>query len=298
MNVEDLSNKMTARRSFRHFFNVSKWKPKKQEYCHAMSCLQSEERDRIRKFKYQIDAKSSLIGRLFIRSWISQQLQLNNKDIQLSRTDRGRPFLKRDVGGILYDFNVSHAGDFVAFCAEILLTDSTQNPPRIGVDLMPLKDLSREKNVQEFFRLMTRQFTQEEWSQIKTSEDQLATFFRFWCLKESFIKAEGTGLGIDLQSLSFNLKSPLKSGQVTTDTEFKRDGSLTNWSFQEYLIDNLHCSAVCFNSELDNCDNTRSPFIEIVDFGDIASDLLKLDPDINDTDEWEEFQNKITVKPF
>ena len=75
---------------------------------------------------------------------------------------------------------------------------------------------------------MRRQFTEREWQQIKSQslspQEQLNNFYRFWvtmatryyhawlvfllctnfqCLKESFIKAEGTGLTFGLQNLEF-----------------------------------------------------------------------------------------------
>ena len=88
---------------------------------------------------------------------------------------------------------------------------------RVGVDVMRSIDARQSGNLPEFFRLMRRQFTPDEWQDIRSAKgcprigegkeaaerDQLRTFYRFWCLKESFVKAEGSGLGWDLQRLSF-----------------------------------------------------------------------------------------------
>ena len=63
----------------------------------------------------------------------------------------------------------------------------------VGTDVMPLQDNRREEEIGEFFRLMRRKFTDDEWCQIRSSgsdhKTQLSVFFRLWCLKESFIKA-------------------------------------------------------------------------------------------------------------
>ena len=72
----------------------------------------------------------------------------------------------------------------------------------------------KDSKILEFFRLMKRQFTTAEWNQIcdenlKLSE-QAENFFRFWTLKESFVKAIGHGLGFNLQRLSFFTHSPLQ----------------------------------------------------------------------------------------
>ncbi len=80
----------------------------------------------------------------------------------------------------------------------------------VGVDVMRINDSHALKNVPEFFRLMRRQFTAAEWAAIRSAGDaaphlQLAEFYRHWCLKESFVKAEGTGLAWDLQRLNFQV---------------------------------------------------------------------------------------------
>ena len=65
--------------------------------------------------RYRSDAKASLIGRLLIRKWITTNFYLANDAVVLSRTERGRPCSPQVPPG--YDFNVSHAGDYVVFAA-------------------------------------------------------------------------------------------------------------------------------------------------------------------------------------
>ena len=75
-----------------------------------------------------------------------------------------------------------------------------------------------EEKRREFFRLMRRQFTVDEWNQIERptfdgademsatlGNRQLAAFYRHWSLKESYVKAIGSGLNIDLQRLNFKV---------------------------------------------------------------------------------------------
>ncbi len=124
----------------------------------------------------------------------------------------------------------------------------------VGVDVMPLMEKRFENNpekIPEFFRIMTRQFTSDEWRQIKAGSEtsdaepevqqqQLGRFYRFWCLKESFVKAIGTGLGWDLQRLSFQLGSDklCENSEVETGSQLYVDGRLAeNWIFEELLLD-------------------------------------------------------------
>ena len=105
------------------------------------------------------------------------------------------------------------------------IIDNFADEIKIGVDVMRLSDArhATPEKRREFFRLMRRQFTDGEWQQIKGDVDannaddapengqkdvggqQLAAFNRHWSLKESFVKATGSGLTVDLQKISFKV---------------------------------------------------------------------------------------------
>lgn len=53
-------------------FRVSSWHPTEQEWLKAASYIQAEEKERIGKFVFRRDAKSSMIGRLLIRKFVQQ----------------------------------------------------------------------------------------------------------------------------------------------------------------------------------------------------------------------------------
>ena len=204
--------------------------------------IQSEEKERIEKFRYRDDMISSLIGRLFLRGFAAQTLGLNNDNIRLVRTERGKPLLETDCG---WDYNVSHAGDWVVFAA----AESCQ----LGIDVMRTTD-SRIDRLEHFFRIMDRQFTRDEWKSIRSEsrseEEQLARFFRNWTLKESYVKAIGTGLNVDLKSLNFIIVENLPpSGASVSTTKLENCGELSPWRFEESLLDGDH--VVCFAH---NCD--------------------------------------------
>ena len=87
LKIEVLSN------SIRWAVNINEWIPSKTEWVKAMKCIQPEERQRIRKFRYQIDAKASIVGRLLMRLWASKAFEVASNDLEFTRTDRGRPSL-------------------------------------------------------------------------------------------------------------------------------------------------------------------------------------------------------------
>lgn len=227
--------------SIRWAFNTRLWTPNKGDWMTALSLIQPEEKERICKFVFRKDAKSSIAGRLMMRKFASEILGLPWSDIKFGRTDKGRPFLVNylpespDV-----DFNVSHQGSWAVLAANC--------QSKIGVDVMEL-EYSGGKNIPEFFHTMRRQFTSEEWSHINSfpkESTQLASFYRHWCLKEGVVKALGVGIGFELQRVSFQLNTrELATNMITLDTQVKIDGILDNqWQFEETLLDPSHSVAV------------------------------------------------------
>ena len=68
------------------------------------------------------------------------------------------------------------------------------------------------------------------------------------CLKESYVKALGIGIGFEVKRLDFTLKTnlPTDCDPVTTTT-LQVDGKpADNWVFQESFRDN-HCIAVAID---------------------------------------------------
>jgi len=241
MNVRNLKN-------IRWAVNVGRWTPTEAEWCRAIQLIQVEEKERIEQFRYKVDMMSSLVGRLLLRGFAVHVLGLNNREVKFVRTDRGKPVLEVNTSG--WDYNVSHAGDWVVLAAA--------SQGSLGVDVMKTKD-SRVDRLEEFFRIMRRQFTDEEWMSISgnqcvSDEDKLATFFRHWTLKESYVKAVGTGLNLDLRTLNFKIDEDLNPNCVITSSTLQISGRLTPWKFEESVLDEEHVVSVALtdNDEIEN----------------------------------------------
>lgn len=70
-------------------------------------------------------------------------------------------------------------------------------------------------------------------------------------LKESFIKAIGTGLNFDLQRVEFHLTSePLTSGQVLHQTKMHLDDEEEDWIFEvSFLWGKKNTNFYCQNEK-------------------------------------------------
>lgn len=123
---------------------------------------------------------------------------LREKDMSYGSTCCGKPFFP-DAPGI--HFNISHSSSKVA----VAFSDS-----EVGCDIeeMTSPDLDVAK----------RFFSRDEYEDVISREDpewRSREFFRIWTLKESYLKATGTGLSVPPESFSvseslggFSLKSP------------------------------------------------------------------------------------------
>ncbi|XP_064638099.1 L-aminoadipate-semialdehyde dehydrogenase-phosphopantetheinyl transferase-like [Lineus longissimus] len=296
MSVSDskMSASNVARTALRWAFNFGSWRPTKAEWMLAAQCVQMEEKNRIGKFVFKRDAKSAMAGRLLLRKAISDTLQIPYGDVRLDRTEKGKPFLVNTVA-THFSFNVSHQGKLA-----VLATEFDKD---VGIDVMEITQPRGSKSVADFFHTMRRQFTDDEWEAIKepmTDSGRLARFYRFWCLKESYVKAVGIGIGYSLQRLSFKISTPqLRQGNLTKDTVLFIDGiKEVMWEFHETMVDEHHCTAVAVrktthqgqNEECD-CDGMMtSGLFEILSFSQL---VVSAQPCLEtDLDYWEAFDQK------
>ena len=83
------------------------------------------------------------------------------------------------------DFNISHSGEYV-ICA-------IGKNVRIGIDVEEIK----KTDLNNFKKVMTG----EQWTAIHQSPEPFKTFFKYWTIKESVIKADSRGLSIPLLNI-------------------------------------------------------------------------------------------------
>ncbi|XP_056330444.1 L-aminoadipate-semialdehyde dehydrogenase-phosphopantetheinyl transferase [Danio aesculapii] len=275
-------------------FRCGSWVPSRSEWTLAARCVQQEEKQRIGQFVFAKDAKSAMAGRLLIRKLVCEKMGFAWDGFRLERTERGKPYLPQTSSAPSWSFNVSHQGDYAILAAEA--------GRQVGTDVMKTSRPG-SSSVQEFFRIMNRQFTEMEWTNIRMAGsdwDQLHMFYRHWALKESFIKAIGTGLGFDLQRAEFHISpNQMREGQVYRQTRMYLDNEEEeDWTFEESLLDKDHHVAVALGkpdismSQEDGGSSREAPppAFTVLSFGDLVSQatpLLDEDPAY-----WEEFQRK------
>lgn len=276
--------------NIRWAFNLKNWRPNLPDLLKATACVQPEEKERLAKFVFRDDFNASLIGRLLMRKFVNENIPgICYADICFGRDSKGKPYIVNDV--IPIDFNVSHQGSY-SVLAGVILSDKMKNVrTKVGVDVMKT-EYTGGKTLDEFFRIMARNFSIKEWESIRkpqNNEEKLKAFMRHWCLKESYVKNIGVGITIDLQKISFTTNDDLIPGHIVTTTCLDvNEQRQTNWRFEESLLDAEHIVSVALENPLDS---PPQPF-KIISFDELMKDstpLLEYD---------EEYCQKILSKQY
>ncbi|KAG5237875.1 L-aminoadipate-semialdehyde dehydrogenase-phosphopantetheinyl transferase [Salix suchowensis] len=219
----------------RWLVDTSKWNPAPHDFSSALSVLPQHERSSITRFLRMEDRKQALVSRLLQYALIHEVLGIPYNEIVINRTFEGKPYLECshvDAGFPNFNFNVSHDGDYVAIASEPLCL--------VGVDVVccikPMKE-----SVPEFIENFSSYFSSLEWDNLintGTSNEILADFYRYWCLKEAFVKAVGSGLAYGVDKIEFHHTN-------WTNISAKVDGEpLTEWRFWLLELPERHWVAV------------------------------------------------------
>lgn len=204
--------------------DISVWDPSLLDFSLAMSSLPHQEHISITRYVKLEDRKRSLVSRLLQYALIHQVLGIPFDEIIIKRTIEGKPYLVADKLNSEFpnfNFNVSHHGDYVAIASEPICL--------VGVDIVLVDFTPGNETVLQYISNFSSYFSTLEWDKIvNAGSDKLILdeFYRYWSLKEAFVKAIGTGVGYRLDSLEF----PQTRG---TNIVARVDGQeLQDWKFQ------------------------------------------------------------------
>ena len=182
-----------------------------------LSWLDAEERSRYKRFRFPKHRHEYLVAHALLRSSLSKYGNYSPKDWRFARNAYGRPEIQPGCGQPSLRFNLSHTEGLVA-CA---ITRSAA----VGIDV---ECITRSGDLQAIAAVSfapdeltaLNQFSKEGWCQ---------HFFRLWTLKEAYAKAQGKGLSMPLQQITFRF-----SQQATESLHFATPAAMKpfqNWQF-------------------------------------------------------------------
>lgn len=176
--------------------------------------LSSDEVERADRFRRPTTRHQFVVGRGMCRCLIGERLAIDPCQIRFHLAAHGKPQLAEPPSASL-QFNVAHTEGMV-LCG---LVDGLS----IGVDI---ERLGRRTDL----GLAERYFAPSEvdWVFRQPEAEQLPAFLRVWTLKESFIKAIGTGLSTPLDAFAFQ---QIMSPRPTIEFRDRSLGKGDEWQF-------------------------------------------------------------------
>ena len=146
--------------------------------------ISAERYERAMKFRFEADQKRPLCAGYLLNHAIKENYPELAIPVTVSYEEKnGKPYLLEHANVF---FNLSHSGDYV-----VCVLDTVP----VGIDIEKCK--SFKENVARRF------FAPDEYEDMMSVQDEAIRenrFYQYWVLKESFMKATGLGMQLDMKS--------------------------------------------------------------------------------------------------
>ena len=147
----------------------------------------------LRKFDYGTAARGerkkneTLNGRMLLRDAVFNEYGVSTDNLDIENGEHGKPYFvqRRDI-----HFNISHSGCYVAVAVG-------EYP--LGVDVQTVREVKQS--------LIEKLCDDNEKRFVEQSGDKDKAFITLWALKESYIKAIGTGMSYPMNRIHFDMKN-------------------------------------------------------------------------------------------
>jgi len=157
--------------------------------------LSHDESLRAERFRFKRDRNSFVITRGALRTILSSYLDVEPNELVFAYGPKGKPRLAFMRKNYRLNFNVSHSHE--------LALVAIANGLEVGIDIERIReDFATDQIATQFF-------SSQELSSFRnvTGGKRAEFFFDCWTRKEAYIKAEGQGLSIPLNSFSVAFSS-------------------------------------------------------------------------------------------
>jgi len=174
-----------------------------------------------------------LVTRALVRTVLSKYADVDPGAWTFEHNEHGKPEIAAGRCDLPLRFNLSHTRGLVA-CAVALRRE-------VGVDVEWLGRTARTIEVAD------RYFSPTEVRDLHAAPagEQRDRFFRYWTLKESYIKARGVGLALPLGQFSFHIDSdPIR---ISFDPDPEDDPK--SWRFELFRPSSEHLMAAAVRRE-------------------------------------------------
>ena len=194
------------------------------------SILSADEAERAARFHFEVDKNRFIVAHGALRNILSRYLQNNSAKLTFSLNQYGKPTLVNST----LEFNLSHSGEFA-------LVAVTQGR-KVGVDVERIRQgISSHVIAQQYF-------SKAEVAELQSLplEQRESAFFICWTRKEAYIKAQGLGLSLPLESFDVSLTPDHPAILRATRPDPKESA---RWRFLSLDVDSNYAGAVAVEND-------------------------------------------------
>ena len=218
-------------------------------YCIAFDSVSAERKEKVKRYRFLKDRVLSLGAELLLKKALTD-CGITLPENRYGFKTNGKPFIK---GLEWFNFNISHSEDLVMIAV-------SEN--EIGCDIEKVTDIDLDIAKKFFFRE-----EYEDIAAVAASEERNELFFRYWTLKESFMKVTGLGIRLPLDSFSIIIG---KNGAIGV----KQSVDQKNYDFAEIDAFPGYKCALCVAGKIGEMQ------VEAVDFREILNRQTEYDSKI------------------
>jgi 4'-phosphopantetheinyl transferase len=153
------------------------------------STLSEDEKERAARFHFAADRDRFIAAHGGLRDVLSRYLHCAPNQFSFSKNSYGKPALHDHQ----LEFNLSYSGDFALI--------ATSPERKVGIDVERIRSgISSHVIAQQYF-------SKQEFAELQSLplERRETAFFTCWTRKEAYIKAQGLGLSLALESFDVSL---------------------------------------------------------------------------------------------
>jgi 4'-phosphopantetheinyl transferase len=205
--------------------------------------LSDHELGKLDRLKFAGDRHNYLVSHAMLRLVLSKYMAVDANDIQFDHNAHGKPALRLREELPAIEFNLTHT-DGLCACVVVLGT-------ACGIDA---ENIHRKNNLQAVAK---RMFSDEELDVLLVDKEMDDDFFDYWTLRESYVKALGTGLSGSSKDFYFTVANNGVADDHAQAVGSSRTASihygpeaenLLDWHFRLFSPTRTHRIAVAYES--------------------------------------------------
>lgn len=204
------------------------------EYGCYWNVLDDKERDKALRFAHKIHSDRYVVSHGKLRVILASYIDMAPENITFAEEEFGKPYISVDDKVPEVKFNLSHSGRKMIIAVGL--------HDHIGVDIEEWNDrVDCDLVANSCFAETERNF----WSGLQESQKD-EFFYRLWTRKESFVKAVGVGIGLDVSRV---VSSPVGAARFLSVLEgygLARDWALIDLDFGSGISAALTVPAECY----------------------------------------------------